>query len=144
MTEVPQLYPSFMVVLPIMHLGAIFSTKIFILVSIVSSVHMTHWGRVMHMCIINGLLPNWRRAIIWTNAGILLIGPLAINVSEILIEIHTFSFRKMDFKMLSAKWRPFCLGVNVLRNANFVITAPADYLAPNNVRSLAGPVPTTN
>ena len=144
MTVVPQLYPSFMVVLSIMLPDTIFSTKIFILVSIVSSVHMTHWGRVMHMCIINGLLRNWCRAIIWTNAGILLIGPLAINISEILIEVQTFLFKKMDFKLSSAKWQAFCLGVNVLRNANFVITAPADYLAPNNVRSLAGPVPTTS
>ena len=35
----------------------------------------------------NGLSPGWRQAIIWTNAGILLIGPLGTNFSEILIEI---------------------------------------------------------
>ena len=29
---------------------------------------------------------------------------------EILIEILTFSFKKMCFKMFSAKWRPFCSG----------------------------------
>ena len=29
----------------------------------------------------------WRQAIIWTNAEILFIGPLATNFSEILIEI---------------------------------------------------------
>ena len=40
----------------------------------------------------NGLSPGGRQAIIWTNAGILLIGPLATNFSEIVIEIHTFSF----------------------------------------------------
>ena len=62
----------------------------------------------------NGLSPNRRQAIIWTNAGILLIGPLATNFSEILIEIHTFSFKKMHLKMLSGKWRPSCLGLNVL------------------------------
>ena len=39
----------------------------------------------------NGLSPRRRQAIIWTNAGILLIGPLGTNFSEILIEIHTFS-----------------------------------------------------
>ena len=43
----------------------------------------------------NGLVPGRRQAIIWTNAGILLIGPLGTNFSEILIEIHTFSFKKM-------------------------------------------------
>ena len=35
----------------------------------------------------NDLSPDRRQAIIWTNAGILLIGPLATNLSEILIEI---------------------------------------------------------
>ena len=57
----------------------------------------------------NGLSPEWRQAIIWTNAGILLIGPLWTNFSEILIQILTFSFKKMRLK-----WRPFCLGLNVL------------------------------
>ena len=31
-----------------------------------------------------------------------------------LINIHTFSFKKMHLKQLSAKWRPFCLSLNVL------------------------------
>ena len=62
----------------------------------------------------NGLSPGWRQAIIWTNAGILSIGPLGTNFSENLIEILTFSFRKMRLKVSSAKWRPFCLGLNVL------------------------------
>ena len=35
----------------------------------------------------NGLSPSRRQAIIWTNDGILLIGPLASNFNEILIEI---------------------------------------------------------
>ena len=34
----------------------------------------------------NGLSPGRRQAIIWTNAGILLIGPLDTNFSEISIE----------------------------------------------------------
>ena len=38
----------------------------------------------------NGLSPGRRQAIIWTNAGILLIGPLGTNFSEILIGIQTF------------------------------------------------------
>ena len=49
------------------------------------------------------------------NAGILLIEPLEINFSEILIEIHTFSFKKMHFKMLSGKWRLFDLSLNELK-----------------------------
>ena len=65
----------------------------------------------------NGLSPGRRQAIIWNNAGILLIGPWGTNFSEILIGIHTFSFKKIQLKMSSAKWRPFCLGLNVLNKA---------------------------
>ena len=58
--------------------------------------------------------PDRRQAIIWTNAGILLTGPLGTNLSAILIEIHTFSFEKIQLKMSYGKWRPFCLGLKVL------------------------------
>ena len=83
---------------------------------------LTHWGQVTHICIsnlttigsINGLSPGRRQAITWTNAGISLIGPLGTNFSEILIEISTFSFKKMRLKVSSAKWQPFCLSLNVL------------------------------
>ena len=64
----------------------------------------------------NGLSPGRRQAIIWTNAGTLLIGHLGTNFGEILIEIHTFLFKKIDLKMSSGKWRPSCLGLNVLRH----------------------------
>ena len=62
----------------------------------------------------NGLSPGWRQAIIWTNDGILSVGPLWINFSEFLIKINTFSFKKMHFKMSSAKWQALCLGLFVL------------------------------
>ena len=62
----------------------------------------------------NGLSSGRRQAIIWTNAGILLIEPLRTNFNEISIEIHIFSFKKMHLKMSSGKWRPFRLGLNVL------------------------------
>ena len=83
---------------------------------------LTHLGRATHICVSkltiigsdNGLLPDWCQAIIWTYAGILLIGPLRTKFSEILIEILTFSFKKMHFKVSSAKWQPFYLGLNVL------------------------------
>ena len=45
----------------------------------------------------NGLLPGPRQAIIWTNAGILLIQTLGTNFSEILSEINSFLFKKMHF-----------------------------------------------
>ena len=85
------------------------------LIIFIDAYHLTHWGRVTHICvgkltiigIDNGFSPGWRQAIIWTNAGILLIGPLGTNFSEILIGIQTFSFKKMHFKMSSAKWRSF-------------------------------------
>ena len=47
--------------------------------------------------------------------GIRLIRPLRTKISEILIEILTFSFPKMSLKVSSAKWRPFRLGLNVLK-----------------------------
>ena len=83
---------------------------------------LTHWCRVTHICFVNmatigsdkGLSPGRRKAIIWTSDGILLIGPLGTNFSEILIKIHTFSFKKMHLKLLFAKWQPFCLGLNEL------------------------------
>ena len=62
----------------------------------------------------NGLSPERRQAIIWTNAGILLIGPLGTNFSEILIEIQRFSLKKIRLKMSSVKCCSFRLGLNVL------------------------------
>ena len=83
---------------------------------------LTHWGRVTHICVSkltiigsdNGLPPDWRQAIIWTNAGLLLIQTLRTNFSEILIRIHTFSNKKMHLKMSSGKCWLFCLGLKVL------------------------------
>ena len=85
---------------------------------------LTHWGRVTHICISkltiiasdNGLSPGRHQAIIWTNAAILLIGPLRTNFNEILIENHIISFKKIHLKMSSGKRRPSCLGLNVLTN----------------------------
>ena len=62
----------------------------------------------------NGLEPSRCQAIICTNAGILLIWPLGTNLREIYIKILTFSFKKMHLKVSSAKWRPFCFGLNVI------------------------------
>ena len=62
----------------------------------------------------NGLSPGRRQAIIWSNAGILLIGPSGTNFSAILIEIQTFPSKKIRYKMSSAKCCPFRFGLNVL------------------------------
>ena len=63
----------------------------------------------------NGLSPGRCQTIIWNNGGILLIGPLGTNLSEILIEIQIFSLKKMRLKMSSAKCWPFRLCLNVLK-----------------------------
>ena len=70
----------------------------------------------------NVLLPVWRQAIIRTNAGLLLIRHLGTNFSEILIEIQTFSLKKISFKMSSAKWLPFFLGLNVIKTESSRVT----------------------
>ena len=59
---------------------------------------LTHWGRATHIWVgdktiigsDNRLLPGRRLATIWTNGGVLLIGTLGTNFSEILSEIQTF------------------------------------------------------
>ena len=51
----------------------------------------TYWGRVTHICVSkltiigsnSGLSPGLHQAIIWTNAGILLIWILGTNLSDI-------------------------------------------------------------
>ena len=88
---------------------------------------LTHWElkelpMATHICVgkltiigsDNGLSPDPCQAIIWINAGILLIWPLGTNFSEILIEIYIVSFMNMHLKLSSGIWRPFCLGLNVL------------------------------
>ena len=82
----------------------------------------TFWGRVTYICVgtltsisaDNGWSPGWHQAIIWTNAVIMLIGPLKTTFSDILIEIHTFSFEKMYLKISFGRWWPFYLASNVL------------------------------
>ena len=96
---------------------------------------LTHWCRVIHICIgnltitgsDNGFALARRRAIIWTNAGILLIGPLGTKFSDILIAIHTFSFKKMHFKLSSAKWQPFRLGLDMLNRPQITRSHPHVY-----------------
>ena len=81
---------------------------------------LTHRGRVTHICVSkltiigsdNGLSPGRRQAIIWTNAGILLIRTLGTNFREILGKIHSIPFKKRHLKMSSAKGRLFSLGLN--------------------------------
>ena len=96
--------------------------------------YLTHWGRVMQIYVSkltiigsdNGLSPIQRQAIIWTHAGRLLIQTLGTNFSEILIQIHTFSNKKMRLKMSSGKWEnvghfvsaSMCLGSEHMQTAS--------------------------
>ena len=63
---------------------------------------LTQWSQVTYIYFSNviiigsdnGLSPGWHQAIIWTNAGTLLTGPLEINFKIKKKKIHTFSFKK--------------------------------------------------
>ena len=56
----------------------------------------------------NGLSPGRRQAIIWTNAGILLIIPIGtMKFNELLIEIHIISVKKIHLKMPSGNGGDF-------------------------------------
>ena len=104
------------------------------MVSLGPMMGLTHWGRATHICVSkltiiasdNGLSPGPHQAIIWNNIAILSIGLLGTNVSEISIKIPIFSFKKMHFKVSSAKWRPFCLGLNMLKTIYVIIVKSAD------------------
>ena len=106
------------------------------------SICLTHWGRVTHICVSeltiigsdNGLSPGRRQAIIWTNDGILLIGSLGTNFSEKLIEIYSISFKIIHWKISSGKWRPSCLGFDVLI---IEITERKTFIHYNSLRSIS-------
>ena len=69
----------------------------------------------------NGLSPGRRQAIIWTNAGILLIEPLGTNFTEIFNEIQTYSPTKFVFESVVCQSDGhLVLGLNVLS----IITYP--------------------
>ena len=71
----------------------------------------------------NGLSPSRRQAIIWINAWISLIEPLGANFSEVVIEIHIFSFKnafeRVVWKMAVILSRPEC--VNLLPHRIFIV-----------------------
>ena len=78
---------------------------------------LAHWGQVTPICVgklaiigsDNGLSPGRRQAIIWTNAGIFLIGPLWTQFGEILIGIQTISFKNVVCKMTVISYLPQCV-----------------------------------
>ena len=62
----------------------------------------------------------------------LLNGSLWTNFSEILFEIYIFSLKEMHLKMFSAKWRLFCLGLNVLSTCHTFSGKPCRQLWGDN------------
>ena len=91
-------------------------------------VALSHLSIVPHIVVselfsigsVNGLSPIWHQTIIQTKAGLLSIRPLGTNFGEIWTKIQNFSSRKMQMKILSAKWWPFCpgLGIDLRRTTN--------------------------
>ena len=77
-----------------------------VLTSFIEAKWLTHWGRVTQIWVSklaiigsdNGLSPGRRQAIIWTNAGILLIGTLGTNLSEIFIENSYIFIKENPFE----------------------------------------------
>ena len=91
---------------------------------LLSSPLLTDWGRVTHICVgkttiigsDNGLAPTRRQAIIWTNAGILLIGTLGkklqwnfTRMSFILIQEN--AYENVVWKMAAILSRPRCVKI---------------------------------
>ena len=70
------------------------------------------------------------KAIIWTNAGLLFIGLLGTNFSEILIAAQKTSLKKMYLE-ISTKCRLWCLGLSVL-----TIQVPVEYICGTLTYSL--------
>ena len=99
----------------------------------------------------NGLSPDRRQAIIWTNAGLLSIGPLRIYFNDNFFRIQQFSLKKMHVEMSSAKWRPSCIGLNVLIHwglVAFICVNDLDYhwfqWCPDLMPALCQPITRTN
>ena len=82
---------------------------------------LTDWGRETHICVSkvtiigsdNGLSPDRRQAITWSNAGILLIWTLGTNFSEILRKIYKFiqekAFQNVVWKIAAILSQPQCV-----------------------------------
>ena len=93
--------------------------------------NINHWGRVTHIRASkptnvgsdNGLSPGRRQAIIWTNAGLLLTGLIGKNSSDICHRnSYIFNQKKNYLKLSSGRWRPFCLGLNVVMDQFLVVS----------------------
>ena len=97
---------------------------------------LTHWGWVTHIYISNltiigsdnDLLPGWHKAIIWTNAGIMLVGPLGTKIqwnfnrnSWIFIQEKAFENGICDTAAISSQpqYGNICLLIKSVFHCNF-------------------------
>ena len=103
------------------------------------SMTLTHWGQMTHMCVgeltiigsDNGLSPGRCQAIIWTNAGILLIRCLGKNSVKFkwnpYIFIQENAIENVVWKMAAILSRPQCVNI-------------AKGLLPAWAKALSGPM----
>ena len=75
----------------------------------------------------NGLSPGRRQVIIWTNAGILLIGHLGTNFNETSMKFHAFSLKKIHLKMEMAAILSGPQCVNHILVSDIIRVASAKY-----------------
>ena len=93
---------------------------------------LINWCRVTHICVgnlniigsDNGFSPGRRQTIIWTDTGILLIGPSGADFNEISIKksyifIHENLFENVVRKMAAILFWPPC--VNTLRPSDAIL-----------------------
>ena len=74
---------------------------------------LTHLLLVPHICVSelgsgNGLAPNRRQAITWTNAGLFSIGSWEQFSVKLQLEFYHFDSRKCFCNCRLPKWWPFC------------------------------------
>ena len=84
--------------------------------------HWAHWGRETHICA--SKLTGQHPAVIWTNAGIIIIGTQGTNPSKISIEIHTCVL-KMSSAIL---YQPQCVKVSLGFNDSTTLLRVCDVI----------------
>ena len=76
---------------------------------------LTHWGRVTHICVGNLTIIGSDTGLHYLNQCWNIVSWTARNKLQWNVNQNSYIFiKKIQLKMLSGKWRPFCLGLNVL------------------------------
>ena len=98
----------------------------------------------------DGLVPVWRQAIIWTNAGLLSIESLETNLSEIFNQNTNFFIYKNASENIICEMAAILFRERWVISSGaqaidvWVITVPADFLAYTGAMPSTGSVLTTN